>query len=112
MMTHRAAFLITGSEILDGRVIDSNSAYLASELLQLGIRVFEIVKVGDEVGRISSRLKALMAEYDLVVVSGGLGPTSDDLTRDAVAAAVGEKLVVFPEELKRLESYMKSRSEC
>lgn len=109
MKSKTAAFLVTGSEILDGRVVDTNSAYLASELLELGIRVSEIVKIGDEKGAIAARLKVLIEQYDLVMVSGGLGPTTDDLTRDGVAEALGLKLTLDEIELKRLEDYFAAR---
>jgi nicotinamide-nucleotide amidase len=109
MKISSAAFLVTGSEILDGRVVDTNSAYLAAELLELGIRVAEIVKIGDEKEVIADRLKTLLGRHDLVMVSGGLGPTTDDVTRDGVAAALGLSLTLYKEELARLEEYFASR---
>lgn len=109
MSIKSAAFLVTGSEILDGRVVDTNSAYLATQLLELGIRVNEIVKIGDGKEIIADRLKNLLSRHDLVMVSGGLGPTTDDVTRDGVAEALGRTLELYPEELARLEEYFTSR---
>src|SRR6185369_2002303 len=84
-----AALLMVGSELLAGRITDTNSRWLAAALADAGVRVVEIVKVGDEVATIAGALRRLGAGADLVITSGGLGPTFDDLTFTAVARAAG-----------------------
>jgi len=84
-----AAMLVIGDEILSGRTRDANMHYLAGELARVGIDLEEVRIVSDKALRIISALNALRAEYDHVFTSGGIGPTHDDITADAVAAAFG-----------------------
>lgn len=85
--------LAVGTELLLGQIIDSNSAWIGGELAAHGIDSLVQVKVGDNVARIESQLRRLLADADAVVMCGGLGPTHDDLTRDAIAAVMGTDLV-------------------
>ncbi len=87
-----------GSEILLGQINDTNTAYLAKELSQIGITVEYRTVVGDRLEQIRDVIKAAVDRCDLVITTGGLGPTLDDITRDAVAAA-GEVQLEFREEL-------------
>jgi nicotinamide-nucleotide amidase len=84
-----AAICSVGDELLAGEVVDTNAAWLAGRLLALGIEVRTTQAVGDDLGRLVAVLRRLVAEHDVVLVGGGLGPTSDDRTREAVAAALG-----------------------
>ncbi|MEP1125821.1 MAG: competence/damage-inducible protein A [Ilumatobacter sp.] len=88
------AVLAVGTELLLGQIIDSNSAWMGEELAARGIDSLVQVKVGDNVGRIEVQLRRLLADADAVIVCGGLGPTHDDLTRDAIAAVMGSELVL------------------
>ncbi|MEP4650113.1 MAG: competence/damage-inducible protein A, partial [Ilumatobacter sp.] len=88
------AVLAVGTELLLGQIIDSNSAWMGEELAARGIDSPVQVKVGDNVGRIEVQLRRLLADADAVIVCGGLGPTHDDLTRDAIAAVMGSELVL------------------
>lgn len=86
--------LAVGTELLLGQIIDSNSAWIGGELAASGIDSLVQVKVGDNVGRIEEQLRRLLADSDAVIVCGGLGPTHDDLTREAIAAVMGVELVL------------------
>ena len=98
MTVIRSAELISvGTELLLGEIVDTNSAYLATYLAGVGVDVLWSSRVGDNEGRIKHLLETGLSRSDLVVLGGGLGPTEDDLTRDAVAAVVGEEQTVDPE---------------
>lgn len=86
------AVLAVGTELLLGQIIDSNSAWIGGELAAHGIDSHVQVKVGDNVGRMERQLRSLLSDADAVIVCGGLGPTHDDLTRDAIAAVMGSEL--------------------
>jgi molybdenum cofactor synthesis domain-containing protein len=84
-----AAVLVIGDEILSGRTRDANSHYIAHYLLEIGIETREIRVVPDVEEDIVAALNALRARYDYVFTTGGIGPTHDDITADAVAKALG-----------------------
>ena len=86
--------LAVGTELLLGQIIDSNSAWIGEELAAHGIDSLVQVKVGDNVVRIEGQLRRLLDESDAVIMCGGLGPTHDDLTRDAIAAVMGVELAM------------------
>ena len=79
----RCDVLAVGTELLLGQIHDTNSAWIGEQLALNGIASLPQVKVGDNVGRIVAALRRLLDEADAVIVTGGLGPTHDDLTRDA-----------------------------
>jgi nicotinamide-nucleotide amidase len=88
------AVLAVGTELLLGQIIDSNSAWMGEELAASGIDSLVQVKVGDNIGRIEVQLRRLLNDADAVIVCGGLGPTHDDLTREAIAAVMGSEMVL------------------
>jgi nicotinamide-nucleotide amidase len=88
----RCDVLAVGTELLLGQIIDSNSAWLGEQLAANGVDSLLQVKVGDNVGRIVAQLRSMMADADAVIVCGGLGPTHDDLTREAIATVMGTTL--------------------
>jgi len=92
----RCAILCTGDELITGRVRDENGGYLARELTAAGLRVAAVEWVGDAEEEIASRILALARGVDCLVVSGGLGPTPDDATRQALARAAGLDLLEDP----------------
>jgi molybdenum cofactor synthesis domain-containing protein len=94
MSNPTAAILVIGDEILSGRTRDANMHHLAGELIGRGIRLREVRIVPDEHGRIVAAINALRVENDHVFTSGGIGPTHDDITADAVAAAFGAAIDV------------------
>jgi molybdenum cofactor synthesis domain-containing protein len=99
--TPRAAILLIGNEILSGKIDDENARYLLRELRELGVTVGRIEVVPDVESDIAETVRALSARFDHVFTSGGVGPTHDDVTLPAVAAAFGMELVRHP-DLERL----------
>jgi molybdenum cofactor synthesis domain-containing protein len=97
-----AAVLVIGDEILSGRTRDTNSGYIAHYLTQIGVDLREIRVVGDEEDEIVSALDALRAKYSYVFTTGGIGPTHDDITADAVAKAFGVEISEDPRAIKLL----------
>lgn len=93
----RAAVLSVGSELLLGDLTDTNATWLSRRLTEHGVEVVHHLAVGDDIDRLVAAVRWLASEVDLLVVGGGLGPTADDLTRAAVAAAAGRGLVHHPE---------------
>ena len=89
----RCDVLAVGTELLLGQIHDTNSAWIGEQLALSGIASLAQVKVGDNTGRITAALRRLLDEADAVIVTGGLGPTHDDLTRDAIAELMGVDLV-------------------
>ena len=89
MINQSAAMLVIGDEILSGRTRDSNMHHLALQLTGHGLQLVEVRVVADDHGAIVAAVNALRAGYDHVFTSGGIGPTHDDITADAVAAAFG-----------------------
>lgn len=94
MQTPTAAMLVIGDEILSGRTRDSNMHFLAKALTDHGIRLGEVRVVADEHDRIRQAVRDLSAGYDHVFTSGGIGPTHDDITADAVANAMGVAIAI------------------
>ena len=100
-----AALIVIGDEILSGRTHDKNIAQVASWLQVQGIRLAEVRVVADVAARIIAALDALRAENDYVFTTGGIGPTHDDITVDAVAEALGVPVVIHPQARAILERY-------
>ena len=110
-MTERiytAGLVVIGDEILSGRTHDKNIAQIASWLQVQGIRLSEVRVVPDVIERIVQAVNALRESYDYLFTTGGIGPTHDDITVDAVAAALGVPVVVHPEAKAMLERYYAS----
>jgi len=99
------AVLIVGDEILSGEIQDENAPYLLRMLRQASVPVERIVTVPDRQELIAEELRRLRGVADAVVVSGGLGPTHDDVTRVAIAEALGTDLVVHPEAEARVRGF-------
>ena len=89
-MIRRAEFLSVGTELLLGEIVDTNSAWLAQDVARRGVDVLWSQRVGDNLGRIVEGLKQALSRSDLVVMCGGLGPTDDDMSREAISEMVGE----------------------
>jgi molybdenum cofactor synthesis domain-containing protein len=105
-----AALVVIGDEILSGRTQDKNVAQIALWLNQHGIRLAEVRIVPDDTGRIAETVNELRAAHDYLFTTGGIGPTHDDITVDAMAEAFGVPVVVHPEARKILEDYYRHRS--
>src|SRR4051794_7543699 len=98
----RSEIVSLGTEILMGQIVDTNSAWIAERLPELGIDIYWISTVGDNRARATELLKRSFERSDLVICTGGLGPTEDDVTREAIADMLGEELFVDPEMEKEL----------
>jgi len=103
--TVTAAVLVIGDEILSGRTQDTNSSYIARWLGEIGIGLGEIRVVPDVEAEIVFSLNGLRARYDYVFSTGGIGPTHDDITADAVAAAFGVPIGIHPQAMANLAAH-------
>ena len=104
-----AALVVIGDEILSGRTQDKNVAQVALWLNDQGIRLNEVRVVPDDMDRIGEAVNALRAAHDYLFTTGGIGPTHDDITVDAIAAAFGVPVVEHPAARKVLEDYYRGR---
>src|SRR3990172_260939 len=93
----RAELISIGTELLLGEILDTNAQYLAGGLPALGIDLYYASTVGDNLERLTEVLGRAWARSDLVITTGGLGPTEDDLTREAIARVLGEPMTIGPE---------------
>ena len=98
-----------GSELLLGQIVDTNSAWMAQRLASLGANLYYKTVVGDNPGRMLEITTRAMERADLVITSGGLGPTQDDLTREIVAQASNRELVLDEELLEQIQSRSRAR---
>ncbi|MCI8624386.1 MAG: competence/damage-inducible protein A [Provencibacterium sp.] len=103
--TKSAEILCIGTELLMGDIVNTNAAYIARRLAELGINLYHQSVVGDNPGRLRDSLEIAFSRADIVITTGGLGPTYDDLSKETVAAFFGRKLVLHAESLEWLESY-------
>jgi len=103
-----AEVITSGSELLLGQLIDTNSAFIAQTLRGIGLNLFYKTTVGDNEDRMVEVLRIAMARSDVVLTTGGLGPTVDDVTRPAVARATGRELEFHPDLLEQIEARFKS----
>ncbi len=108
MKIKNAEILCVGTELLLGEVINTNAAYISRELARLGISVYHTAVVGDNPARLSDAVKTALENADLLVLSGGLGPTYDDLTKETVAAVLGLPMVREEKILCEIEEYFHS----
>jgi len=104
-----AQILTIGDELVLGQVVDTHSAYLAQRLATVGVRTFRHLCVADNVNAIAEAVQRSLGESDLLLILGGLGPTEDDLTRQAVAQALGAELILDPEWKVRIEERFHAR---
>jgi molybdenum cofactor synthesis domain-containing protein len=107
--TVTAAILVIGDEILSGRTKDKNIGYIAEYLTNIGIDLKEVRVVSDDEPEIVAALNALRARYTYVFTTGGIGPTHDDITADAVAKAFGVTIDVDPRARKLMEERFAAR---
>jgi nicotinamide-nucleotide amidase len=100
----RAEIITTGTELLLGEIVNTNATYIARQLRDIGVDVYYITMVGDNELRIAAALEIALSRADAVITSGGLGPTVDDVTREAVARVAGRPLELRPELLAQVEN--------
>ena len=105
MIKPKIEVLSTGDEVLYGQITDTNAAWLSNYLFEQGYLVTSRLTVGDNLQQLTESLQQRSRQNDVLIVNGGLGPTSDDLTAQAAAQASGEKLILFPQWLAEMENY-------
>jgi len=105
----KAEIISIGTEILLGEITDTNASYLASQLPLLGIDLYLVTQVGDNKSRMVETLKRAWERSDLILTSGGLGPTEDDITREAIAELLGEEMTVDEAVAAEIKQMFSSR---
>lgn len=105
-----SALVVIGNEILSGKIIDTNTPFLISELRSLGVQLAEIAVVPDEVTRIAEAVARVAARNDSVFTSGGVGPTHDDVTMEGIAAAFSVPVIRHPRLEALLRGYYELQS--
>lgn len=103
-----AEIITIGDEILIGQIVDTNSAFIAQELNKIGISVFQISSVQDDRDHILHALKEAESRADLIIITGGLGPTKDDITKYTICEYFGDTLVQDPEVLRHIEDLFRN----
>lgn len=101
-----------GTEILMGNIVNTNAAYLSEKCVQLGLSVYREVTVGDNKGRLADVIRTAMSRADILILSGGLGPTRDDLTKETIAEVFEKRLVTDMHTKERIQEYFKNRKEA
>ena len=105
----RAEIISIGTEILMGEILDTNAQYVAQRLPAMGIDLFYMHQIGDNRPRLVELISQARQRSDIVLCTGGLGPTEDDITRDAIAESIGEEPYVVPELEAHLRAFFESR---
>ena len=105
-----AEIIAVGSELLLGQIANTNAQFLSAELAALGVNVFYHTAVGDNPQRLQSVLEAAEQRSDLIILTGGLGPTKDDLTKETVAAHLGVELVTDEHAMRSIEDFFRKYS--
>ena len=104
----RAEIISIGTEIMLGEITDTNAAFIASKLPPFGIELLYVTQVGDDRTRLRDTIARAWERSDITFTTGGLGPTEDDLTRECIAAALGEPMTVDPEQEAHLRGGSRS----
>jgi len=105
-----AEIISVGTELLLGHTINTDASYVARELSTIGVNLLFAGTVGDNVPRLKETLESALQRSDLVITTGGLGPTGDDLTKETIAETAGKKLVLHQESMDRIIRYFKGRA--
>ena len=104
-----AEIVSIGSELLLGQIVDTNASWIAQRLAEAGVNLFYKTTVGDNMDRMVEVLDRALDRSDVVVTGGGIGPTQDDLTREAIAKVTGRKVVTDPGSLLELRERFQKR---
>ncbi len=105
----RAEILSIGTELLLGQIVDTNANFLAQQLPALGLDLYYVSQVGDNLQRLANAFQHGLDRSDIIITSGGLGPTEDDLTREAIAEVMGEQLEIQPHLEEELRTFFVRR---
>ena len=104
-----AEIISVGTELLLGHTVNTDTTLIARELSALGIDLLFACTVGDNAERLRAALREALSRSDVVITTGGLGPTGDDLTKETIAEAAGVELELHEESRQRIETYLKGR---
>src|SRR5687768_6943358 len=104
-----AEIISVGTELLLGQIVDTNASYLGRTLAGLGVDLYYKSTVGDNEGRVIETLGRARERADVIITSGGLGPTEDDLTKEAIAQVFGERLVMHEPSLTQIRAFFARR---
>ena len=105
----KAEIIAIGSELMLGQIIDTNSAFIAKRLAEIGVEMVQTKTVGDDLHRIEESIKDSISRSSIVITTGGIGPTEDDLTREAVANLTSRCLTFQPSLMEQIEAIFKRR---
>lgn len=105
----KAETIAIGSELLLGQIVDTNSSYIGRRLADIGIELVRISAIGDELEQIKETLREALSRSQVIITTGGIGPTEDDLTREAVAEVFGRALTFQPKLMEQIEALFKKR---
>ena len=103
----KCEIIAVGTELLLGNIVNSNARYLSEKLAELGLDVFYHITVGDNIDRLKEVILESLKRSDIIITTGGLGPTDDDITKEGVAEALGLKLIPHNQSLEKIEGYFK-----
>ena len=103
----QAKIITIGDEILVGQTVDTNSAYIAKSLNSIGIKVSEIVSITDTKEHIQNAVDHSIQDNNFVILTGGLGPTNDDITKQTLVDYFDDELILYPEILERIKGFFK-----
>ena len=106
----KAEIIAVGTELLLGQIVNTNARYLSRELAAIGIDVYFQTVVGDNLNRLSEAIRIAQGRADVILFSGGIGPTQDDLTKDAIAAVLGRSLHIDRMAMDKIESFFRDRN--
>lgn len=109
MIKPNVQLLLTGNELMTGDIVDSNSAMIAQQFKELGLNISRKVTIADDLALLVNEINHIAQHADILIINGGLGPTIDDLTAQALAKATNVELVEHPEALVHLTSWCKNR---
>jgi nicotinamide-nucleotide amidase len=104
-----AELISVGTELLMGEIVDSNAAYIAQELKNRGVFIHWKTTVGDNLERLQEAIRRALTRSEVVILGGGLGPTDDDLTREAILEVIGETAIVDDAYLEKLRAWFETR---
>ena len=104
-----AEIISVGTELLLGNTVNTDTTIIVRELSRLGINLLFTGTVGDNPARLDFTIRQALSRSDLVITTGGLGPTGDDLTKETIAKAAGKKLVFHEESFRRIQEHLAGR---
>lgn len=105
----KTEIITIGDEILIGQIVDTNSAWMAQQLNSIGIHVYQITSISDERNHILSTLNDAESRADIILITGGLGPTNDDITKQTVCEYFGSKLILHEKSLQNIQTFLEKR---